>query len=216
MRTILPLAAFVLSLPLATIASSPALPSVRRTAPALSPRDASTPKSTPMAARVALTLTEPQSQFRITVRTNIDFFGCSGNPGCQPYDEEHIYFPQPAGVGLRLEFSNVINAQQWATAGLFWPPPFDIDNEAAWNYTSDQRPSARYWRTVPYVPDGFVAAAGSQQPWMNPKYAGLRFVGSTRKRKRTKRNRFNRGSPKSAGLCHWTKQTGDLQTDTLL
>lgn len=132
--------------------------SVPRPKVLLSPRAASVPKAKAMFKPASVGYGLPPVIARYV--WGLNFFGCDTNdPGCLLYDLTQISTVQTAGVGIRIEFSDVIPANGWATAATFYPPPEDRIAEIAWFLPTWQRPAARFWRASQFTPDSMTPAS---------------------------------------------------------
>ena len=106
----------------------------------------------------------------LTLTKDVNILFCNTNdPNCTLYDVEQIEFLQLAGQGAQLEFADSLSQNAWQWVGQFYPPTTDIINGTSWIYPSAQRPVARFYRVVPWVPPvttGFTVA-GVKRPILN-------------------------------------------------
>lgn len=131
--------------------------------PALSPRHASQPKSTPMVRTVTAPLTEPAPTFWVTVTNRINFSGCNTNdPTCELWFGQYVGFVQDPGIEVSLYFADTVNATQWAWAARFGAGPVSRISEFTWFQPDSQRPPARFWLRRIVVP--ILPASAGQEP----------------------------------------------------
>lgn len=156
---------------------------IPRPAPLKSPRDASQPKAAPMLKVFTPAGDSETFWIPMTIRNrkNLNFNQCDTNdPNCLLFDMDDGKASQPTGAGIQVEFANTIDATEWVWVARFWPPPYPVDSEFSWIYYSWQRPTMRFYRSVPYVPPtGFAPASG--QPVVNPDLKGV--IRATTRRK---------------------------------
>lgn len=167
----------------------PAIPTVKRPAPLLSPKAASVPKSTPMvkftpAGESSLSTLAPTRP--PVFETNITIVQIDGSVVVR--DKTTLYAIQRVGKGIRVEFSDTIPATWDFLAD--WSPYVEEQIIVTERYTDPAyRVQARFFRVVEYTPPALLSESGgwvlASKPKpsyrINPAIPGVRTFGISRR-----------------------------------
>lgn len=154
MKTILLL---LLCLPAyAALPPMPAIPTVKRPAPLLSPKAASASKSKPMTKLTVAgeSTVSTLAPFWMSYTKDQFFFDSI-------VDIMHVQAIQRAGKGVRFEYKDSVASSGWAFMADWTPYPEEQVVQTEWYHSTDQRVQARFFRVVEYTAPALLSESGN-------------------------------------------------------